>query len=102
MMWTCLGLPPESVNSSQEWLQRWLQALHGAPLQCQVPPAASAITTPLVPSAWRTMLISHPQPPLVHFLPAWDQYWLLDRLYSTIRSPQISQDNEIGVQPCNS
>ena len=62
-----LGLTPESVNSSQEWLQRWLQAIHEAPLQCQVPLAASAITTPLVPSAWRTMLISHPQPPLVHF-----------------------------------
>ena len=62
-----LRLNPESVNSSQEWLQRWLQAIHGAPLQRQVPPAASAITTPLVMSAWRTMLISHPQPPLVHF-----------------------------------
>lgn len=62
-----VALTPDSVNSSAQWLQRWLQATQGAPIHCCVPPAASIIITPLVPSAWHTMLISHPQRTLVHF-----------------------------------
>ena len=56
-----------TVNSSPQWLQHWLRATQGAPTHCQVPPAASVITTPLVHSIWRTMLISHPHRALVHF-----------------------------------
>ena len=63
-----VALTPDSVNSSPQWLQRWLQATQGAPMHCCVPPVASVITTPLVPSAWHTMLVSHPQRALVHFL----------------------------------
>ena len=61
------ALNPESVYSSPQWLQRWLQATQGAPIHCQVPSAASVITTPLVPLAWRSVLISHPHRALVHF-----------------------------------
>lgn len=53
-------LTPELANSSPQWLYHRLEATHNALVECQVPPAASVITTPLVPSAWRTMLISYP------------------------------------------
>ena len=44
-----------------------MQATHGAPDTPCVPPEACKVTTPLVFSAWRYMLISHPHRPLVHF-----------------------------------
>ena len=51
-----------------EWLHDWHEHLSKIPpLPPQVPPSARAITTPLAVSAWRNLLISHPNRELVHF-----------------------------------
>ena len=52
---------------AQDWLHHWVQITDRAPDTPQVPPEACAVTTPLVFSAWRHMLISHPHGSLVHF-----------------------------------
>ena len=57
----------ETPSSPLDWLHHWVQITEGAPDTPQVPPEACAVTTPLVFSAWRHMLISHPHRSLVHF-----------------------------------
>ena len=57
----------ETPRPPLDWLHHWLQTTCGAPDTPQVPPEACAVTTPLVLSAWRHMLISHPHRSLVHF-----------------------------------
>ena len=50
------------------WLKDWHEHLKTiTPLPPQVPPGACAVTTPLAVSAWRNLLISHPNRELVHF-----------------------------------
>ena len=50
------------------WLNDWYEHLSKTPpLPPQVPPSACVISTPLAVSAWKNLLISHPNRELVHF-----------------------------------
>ena len=50
------------------WLNNWCEYLSKIPpLPPLVPPSACAISTPLAVSAWRNLLISHPNRKLIHF-----------------------------------
>ena len=54
-------------GSDTEWLQQWSQLLDRVSFSVKVPQEASAITTPLVLTAWRHLLIAHPNRALTHF-----------------------------------
>lgn len=65
---TVPGIVETSIRTTRlSFARHWLEATQGAPTHCQVPPAASVITTPLVPSVCNTMFISHTHRALVHF-----------------------------------
>ena len=48
------------------WLQKWTEHISSASNSPLVPTRACAITTPMVMSAWRHVLLSHPHRQLVH------------------------------------
>ena len=50
------------------WLKSWCGHLSNIPpLPPQVPPSACMISTPLAVSAWRNLLLYHPNRELIHF-----------------------------------
>ena len=49
------------------WIPAWKSHLEGLPMDVKVPPAAMAISSPLVASNWRRLLSDHPNRPLVDF-----------------------------------
>ena len=60
--------PEDCTLPDVEWLHNWHEHLSKIPsLPRRVPPSERAITTPLAVSAWRNLLISHPNRELVHF-----------------------------------
>jgi len=52
----------------QYWLQRWIHLIRTSPHTPRVPPDACHITTPLIVTAWRHLLLGHSHRDLVHFL----------------------------------
>ena len=52
----------------QYWLQEWSRLIGTIPPPPRVPPEACHITTPLIVTAWRQLLLGHPHRDLVHFL----------------------------------
>lgn len=52
----------------QYWLQRWIHLIRTSPHTPRVPPDVCHITTPLIVTAWRHLLLGHPHRDLVHFL----------------------------------
>ena len=50
------------------WFPAWKTQLEGLPKDVKVPPAATAISTPLDASNWKKFLADHPNRPLVDFL----------------------------------
>ena len=49
------------------WFPAWKTQLEGLPKDVKVPPAATAISTPLDASNWKKFLADHPNRPLVDF-----------------------------------
>lgn len=75
-----MDLPSEVLNSSEVqspssapapsdmyWLQKWTHLISTPLLTPKVPPDACHITTPLIVTAWRQLLLSHPHRDMVHF-----------------------------------
>ena len=56
-----------SVLDETGWLSKWSAHTALSPVLPRVPPQACRIITPLIASAWRNLLISHPRRDLVHF-----------------------------------
>ena len=60
-------LDPTSVDGDADWLAQWSQLLDNMPPTVHVPCDAAHISTPLVFSAWRHLLIAHHNRALIHF-----------------------------------
>ena len=50
-----------------DWIQVWTSHLDGLPVDVKVPPAATAISSPLKVNNWKRLLSDHPNRPLVDF-----------------------------------
>ena len=50
-----------------DWILAWKAHLHGLPEVALVPPAATAISSPLIIENWKRLLSDHPNRPLVDF-----------------------------------
>ena len=55
------------LSNYSTWLPEWLQQTASSPTTIHVPQEACIITTPLLPSEWRSLLAEYPQPELVQF-----------------------------------
>ena len=57
---------PSPATSEGSWLCQWKKLTSRASYGPDIPPEACSVTTPLILSAWRGLLLSHPHRELVH------------------------------------
>ena len=58
---------PSLATSEGSWLCQWKKLTSRASYGPNIPPEACSVTTPLILSAWRCLLLSHSHRELVHF-----------------------------------
>ena len=61
-----------------DWISAWKSHLEGLPEVALVPPAATAISSPLIIKNWKQLLSDHPNRPLVDFFIDWitNGFWI--------------------------